>query len=133
MAKDPAVLFYHHDFLIGTEFMLDEDVGKYIRLLCHQADRGHLTKKQVLSICKADAIPDGIKDKLLIDKNGDYYNNRMDIEKKKRVKFTESRRNNALSTKVYAEHMLKHMVNRNRDVNKDNKIEKKLRSWRKPL
>ena len=28
--KDPAVLFYFQDFLVGTEFMTDEEVGQYI-------------------------------------------------------------------------------------------------------
>ena len=41
--KDPAVLFYFQDFLVGTEFMTDDEVGKYIRILCHQADKGALT------------------------------------------------------------------------------------------
>jgi len=31
--KDPAVLFYFQDFLVGTEFMSDEEVGKYIFVL----------------------------------------------------------------------------------------------------
>ena len=34
MAKDPAVLFYTNDFLSRTFTMTDEQVGKYIRLLC---------------------------------------------------------------------------------------------------
>jgi len=50
--KDPAVLFYFQDFLVGTEFMTDEEVGKYIRILCHQADKGPLTEYQVKKICK---------------------------------------------------------------------------------
>lgn len=28
--KYPAVLFYFQDFLVGTEFMTDNEVGKYI-------------------------------------------------------------------------------------------------------
>lgn len=36
--KDPAVLFYFQDFLVGTDFMTADEVGKYIRILCHQAD-----------------------------------------------------------------------------------------------
>ena len=29
--KDPAVLFYFQDFLVGTEFMTDDEVGKYLQ------------------------------------------------------------------------------------------------------
>jgi hypothetical protein len=43
MAKDPAVLFYTQDFLVGTLTMTNEQVGKYIRLLCLQHQKGKLT------------------------------------------------------------------------------------------
>ena len=119
MAKDPAVLFYFQDFLVGTVFMTDDEVGKYIRILCHQADKGRLSEKQVLSICKADVIPNVIKEKLKVDSDGLYYNARMQSEKEKRSKFTESRRNNALGIKAHA----KHMEDEDRDINKDGDID----------
>ena len=105
MSKDPAVLFYYQDFLVGTEFLTDDEVGKYIRILCHQADKGKLTKKQVLSICKASVIPNFIQEKLKVDSDGFFYNQRMLEEKQKRQKFSESRRNNAKGVKAYAQHM----------------------------
>ena len=109
MAKDPAVLFYYSDFLVGTEFMSNEEVGIYIRLLCHQADKGRLTEKQVKSVCKAYAIPEFVKDKFTLDENGCYYQKRMEEEKIKRSKYVESRRKSALSPKsvrkAYAKRM----------------------------
>lgn len=105
MAKDPAILFYYQDFLTGTSFMTDSEVGQYIKILCHLADKDRLTKKQVLSICKASAIPENIQDKLLVDSEGYFYQKRMKEEKEKRLKFTESRRNNAKGVKAYAKHM----------------------------
>ena len=45
MSKDPAVLFYTSDFLSGTFTMTNEQVGKYIRLLCLQHQKGRLTEK----------------------------------------------------------------------------------------
>lgn len=72
MAKDPAVLFYYQDFLVGTQFMSDKEVGQYIRILCNQADKGHLTKKQVLSICRASAFPKSVLEKLVVDEKGFY-------------------------------------------------------------
>ena len=53
MSKDPAFLFYSSDFLTGTMFLSDEQVGKFIRLLCVQHQKGRLSEKHMLSICKA--------------------------------------------------------------------------------
>jgi hypothetical protein len=121
--KDPAVLFYFQDFLVGTEFMSDTEVGKYIRILCHLADKGSLSKIQLLSICKADNIPDAIMEKLRIDGNGYYYQTRMRIEREKRISYSDSRRENR---KVKEIDMIKisnrhdqHMENENENINID--------------
>lgn len=45
MAKDPAFLFYPSDFLTGTMFMSNEQVGIYIRLLCSQHQHGGVIDK----------------------------------------------------------------------------------------
>ena len=132
MAKDPAFLFYYQDFLVGTEFMTDDEVGKYIRILCHLADKNELSEKQVLRICKASAIPSAIQEKLTKDENGMYFNQRLRIEKEKRVKFTESRRKNALTRKASAKHMLQHMENENENenINEDaNKVKEIKERW----
>jgi len=99
MAKDPAFLFYYQDFLVGTEFMSDEDIGKYIRILCHLADKDELSEKQVLNICKASVIPEEILGKLTKNGNGTYYNEKLREVVDKRRKFTESRRENAAKKK----------------------------------
>lgn len=123
MSKDPAVLFYTSDFLSGTFTMTDEQVGKYIRLLCLQHQKGRLTEKDMLSICKA-------YDAEIWDKfdqvDGFFINDRMYNESIRRSKFTESRRNNAKSVKndsiseALAKHMPKHMETEteNRTINK---------------
>ena len=51
--KDPAVLFYTQDFLTGTFLMTNEQVGKYIRLLCLQQQNGGLHECDMLQICGA--------------------------------------------------------------------------------
>lgn len=125
MSKDPAVLFYTSDFLSGTFTMTDEQVGKYIRLLCLQHQKGKLTEKDMLSICKA-------YDNEIYEKfnqvDGFYVNDRMYNESVRRSKFTESRRNNAKSVKndsiciASEEHMHTHMetetetINVNKDI-----------------
>jgi hypothetical protein len=125
MSKDPAVLFYTSDFLSGTFTMTDEQVGKYIRLLCLQHQKGKLTEKDMLSICKA--YDNEIYEKFdQID--GFFINDRMYNESIRRSKFTESRRNNAKSVKndsisvASAKHMHTHMetetetINVNKDI-----------------
>ena len=119
MAKDPAVLFYTSDFLSGTFTMDDSQVGQYIRLLCLQHQKGKLTQKDMLSICKAYDVE--IWDKFKVE-DGLYYNERMLNETVRRQKFSESRRNNAKSPKkestseAYAKHMETETENENRTI-----------------
>ena len=124
MSKDPAILFYTSDFLTGTLTMTDEQKGKYITLLCLQHQKGYLTEKDMLSICKA--YDEDIYCKFSKNGEGKYFNKRMAEESEKRKKYSESRRINALSIKkekkkhkAYAEHM----ENENEDINKDKDLE----------
>ena len=122
MAKDPAVLFYTSDFLSGTFTMTNEQVGKYIRLLCLQHQKGKLTEKDMLSICSAYDVD--IWDKFKIE-DGVFINERMHNEAVRRQKFSESRRNNAKSpkndstSKAYAMHMETETETINETINID--------------
>jgi hypothetical protein len=126
MAKDPAVLFYTSDFLSGTFTMDNEQVGKYIRLLCLQHQKGKLSEKDMLSICKA--YDNEIWDKFKVE-DGLYYNDRMYNETIRRQKFSESRRNNAKSPKkestseAYAQHMETETENRTITINENINID----------
>ena len=126
MAKDPAVLFYTSDFLSGTFTMDNEQVGKYIRLLCLQHQKGKLSEKDMLSICKAYDVE--IWDKFKVE-DGLYYNERMFNETIRRQKFSESRRNNAKSPKkestseAYAKHMETETENRTITINENINID----------
>jgi hypothetical protein len=126
MAKDPAVLFYTSDFLSGTFTMDNEQVGKYIRLLCLQHQKGKLSEKDMLSICKAYDVE--IWDKFKVE-DGLYYNERMLNETIRRQKFSESRRNNAKSPKkestseAYAKHMETETENRTITINENINID----------
>jgi len=122
MGKDPAVLFYTNDFLSRTFTMSDEQVGKYIRLLCIQHQQGFLTEQDMLNICKTYDV--AIYGKFI--KDGDtFYNKRMKDEAIKRANYSESRRNNRKTTKddkiceTYVPHM--EDVNENVNVIKDKK------------
>lgn len=121
MAKDPAVLFYTADFMIGTNTLTNEQVGMYIRLLCHQHQNGRFTKEHAIRIC--GGIDDEVLEKFSKDSSNFYYNIRMEEETKKRKSFCKSRKDNALKgkecqrkkPKAYADHM----ENENEDVNVD--------------
>lgn len=120
MAKDPAVLFYTSDFLTGTLTMSDEQIGKYIKLLCFQHQKGILSEKDMMNICKT--YDEEIWAKFVKCEEG-YYNKRMREEADKRRAYSESRRNNKLKIKK-AEHMTnisssyeEHMENENEIVN----------------
>ena len=103
MSKDPAFLFYTQDFYTGTVFMTDEQVGKYIRLLCLQHQTGHLEEKHMINICKTYDVD--IFSKFIRDSEGKYYNERLDNEINRRSKYSESRRENRTSKKTYDKHM----------------------------
>jgi len=117
MAKDPAFLFYPGDFMTGTQFFTDEQVGKYIRLLLAQHQLGHLEEKHMLQICKL--YDKDIFSKFMQDSKGLFYNERLDNEIVKRRNYTDSRSKNRKSTKNICKSYDEHMENRNRNINKD--------------
>lgn len=136
MGKDPAVLFYTGDFIVGTMKMNYAQKGKYIQLLCLQHQDGHLSEDDMLSVC--GEYDEKIFSKFVKDENGRYYNERMEEESIKRRRFVESRQRNLVKTdkEVQVEehkehHMDDHTVNhtesrmenenRNRNDNINNK------------
>ena len=92
MSKDPAVLFYTSDFLAGVGFFTMEERGQYITLLCEQHQIGHIPRNHMISVCGSDDSP--VIKKFIKDKNGLYFNKRMEDEKEKRINYCKSRSNN---------------------------------------
>lgn len=92
--KSPAVLFYTSDFLTGTTFMNNEEVGCYIRLLCYQHQKGHIQEKDMKKICNSLDSDSEVFRKFVIDKEGNYFNKRMEEEIEKRNKYSKSRSDN---------------------------------------
>jgi len=130
MAKDPAVLFYTSDFLTGTTFMTNEEVGIYIRLLCFQHQHGgYIDKDDFNSLVNGSMR---IRKKFKESEEG-FYNDRLLEESAKRNKFCESRRKNAQSTsKAYASHMENENENENKDVKEKQLINKKFEEiWKR--
>lgn len=124
MAKDPAFLFYPNDYIGGTMGMTFEEKGAYMELLMMQFNRGHMTKHMIGQT--VGQLWDKIQDKFIQDEQGLYYNKRLEEEKIKRKKYTESRRNNKEGINQYTKkkdkkggHMTGHMENEDENVNKD--------------
>lgn len=92
--KDPAFLFYSSDFLTGTLTMTNEQVGKYIRLMCLQHQKWELSEKDMLFIC--DSYDKDIWNKFITDEDGSYFNERLRDEMIRRSEYSESRRKNRL-------------------------------------
>ena len=92
--KDPAFLFYSSDFLTGTILMSNEQVGKYIKLMCLQHQIGHLKEEDLYQII--DKNDTKILSKFVKDSEGKYYNKRLELEIEKRSKHKEKQRENGL-------------------------------------
>jgi hypothetical protein len=92
MGKDPAFLFYPEKFLMGTILMSDDQIGKYIKLLCVEHQLGHLTEKDMLKICLT--YDEDIFCKFEKDEGGLYYNERLEREINRRKEYSISRSKN---------------------------------------
>jgi uncharacterized protein YdaU (DUF1376 family) len=92
MAKDPAFLFYPGDWLGGTIGMTFEEKGAYMELLMMQFNRGHMTEHMIGQVI--GQLWDSVKPKFIQDEKGLWFNERLDLEKKRRKDYTESRLNN---------------------------------------
>jgi hypothetical protein len=139
--KDPAFLFYYQDFLVGTDDMTNEEVGAYIRCLCHQASKGSISEKHMIKICSSHDIHNAIKSKFKVLPDGTLANERLSEEVKKRAAYAESRRNNRRkintstqnSSNNISSSYVQHMENENENENED-VIEVKVesRKFKKP-
>ena len=127
MAKDPAFLLYSSDFLTGTMFFTDEEVGIYLRLLLVQHQQnGSIDEKIFNSKVPEDSI---IRKKFKKDEEG-FYNQRLLDEMIKREKKCSNLSENAkkrwseakqLKSKVNAIASQKNMQTEieNKNTNKD--------------
>lgn len=113
--KDPAFLFYPGDWLGGTIGMTFEEKGAYLELLMVQFNRGHMTDHMCGQV--VGQLWDKVKCKFQQDSDGLWFNERLDIEKQRRKRFVESRKNNKEGKNQFDKsgHMTSHMENRNRN------------------
>jgi len=132
--KDPAFLFYPNDWLGGTLGMSFEEKGAYMEILMLQFNRGHMTEHMIGQVIGQLWV--NIKDKFIQDDKGLYFNERLDIEKEKRKKYTQSRRNNVSGVNQHTKrdnkdvghkggHMTPHMENENINENESINIKER--------
>lgn len=83
----PAFQFYASDFLTSTAEMTHEEVGMYIRLLCHQWVNGSVNKSRAHRIlhCK---IPNEVLERF-VEKDGELRNTRLEHERAKQAAYKE--------------------------------------------
>jgi hypothetical protein len=131
MAQDPAFLFYYQDFLVGTDDMDNDEVGAYIRCLCHQAAKGSISEKHMMKICLRQDVFNSVSQKFERSEDGSFFNQRLASEIDKRKAFAESRRNNRLK-KTYdkqvsktSETYVEHMENENENENENKDVDEK--------
>jgi len=90
--KDPSFLFYVNDFLSGTMFMTNEQIGIYVKLLCIQHQHGGIIDKTIF-----ESVINGhkaIKDKFIETEDG-YFNVKMAIVMEERAKKSKNMSLNA--------------------------------------
>jgi hypothetical protein len=119
--KDPAFMMYSGDFLVGTLTMTNEQVGKYVRLLCLHHQKGHLTEidlKQYL--VDTDLV---LFDKFYKDSNGNYYNQKMQDVMTDRKEYTENRLKNFHKKDDKGNHISPHMGTHTGDEDEDEDID----------
>lgn len=92
--KDPAFLFYSSDFLTGVIELTMEERGQYITLMCLQHQKGHLSEKLIRGVIPN--ISDDVLGKFDRDKEGNFFNKRLDVETKKRQEHSKKQRENAM-------------------------------------
>jgi hypothetical protein len=90
--QDPAYRLFTAEFLVRNMDMTDDQVGKFIKLLCFQHQNGHMTEETMLMFCKEK--DNKIFSRFLVDSKGLYYNKEMDDEIIRRSDVCETNRKN---------------------------------------
>lgn len=154
--KDPAFLFYYRDWKSSTEKMTNAERGAYIQLICLQAENGHVTDIDMKKICSNicfdtmsikidESTYNTVKSKFAetAPGSGMYINARLYDEIQKRIKYSESRRNNRKNKteqtydntheQTYELHMVNVNVNENINEDKINTQEEKKAETKKEI
>lgn len=108
LGKDPAVSFFFNDWNGGTMTMTRLQKGAYIDLLTAQFNNGHLSLDAIKIVLNGDfnSTWDTLSKKFKQDKDGNFFNERLDNEIIKRLEYSKSRsKNKKGKSKSYDNHM----------------------------
>lgn len=135
MAKDPAFLFYPGDWMGGTATFTRFLKGAYMDVLMAQFNSGALSLEEIKTVLGSDfgqSWPT-IQKKFKQTEDGLFLNERLQLEKEKRIEYTQSRAGNRSGktkkhmkniSKTYEKHMIQHMENENtNEIKSKNQIE----------
>lgn len=145
MAKDPAFLFYTGDFITGTMWMTNEELGIYVRLLCSQHQHGGIIDKKTFNEATGDNSK--IRSKFIETDKGfinERLMNEMEARQKKSTNLSlnakemwKQRKSNAIvKQKQYKSNAIAsdlHMPIEDEDENKDINIIKYAENFKKQL
>jgi uncharacterized protein YdaU (DUF1376 family) len=93
--KPPAFQFYADDFLAGTMDLTPEEVGSYIRLLCHQWSKGHIPNdRERLARLSGGFISVYVLEKFEECADGNLRNARMEAERLKQDEYRKRQAEN---------------------------------------
>ncbi len=93
MAKDPAFLFYPNNWMGGTMIMTRHQKGCYMDLLIAQFNNGPLSLETIKSVLGTDqAAWTVLSKKFKQDSDGNFFNEKLATEMKKRQKFTKAQK-----------------------------------------
>lgn len=90
MPNDPAVSFYFGNYYTSTRRMKQEERGAYMDVLCMLHQNGHLTRDEIITFCEGKDYPN-VFEKLKVDTDGLYYNERLEREIAKRKNSYDAR------------------------------------------
>ncbi len=85
----PSMPFYPFEFISETMFLTNEQIGKYIKMLCAFYMHGRLAWERLASVCGgADSELLSLLD---VDENGFYYKKKLEAESERREAFLKSK------------------------------------------
>lgn len=108
LGKDPAVSFFFNDWNGGTMTFSRHLKGCYIDLLTAQFNNGHLSLSAIKVVLNGDFEQawSELSVKFKQDKDGNFFNERLDNEITKRLNYSKSRsKNKKGKSKSYDNHM----------------------------
>ena len=82
---NPQMPFYPKDFLTHTAFLTDSQAIRYLWILCNMYIHGHLTEKQMISVCRG--YDKEVFDMFDRDEDGNYYDEKLEYEIRKRDEY----------------------------------------------